>query len=527
MNNKELFDAVEVQDFEKLKNLFKNNDITDDILNSYDEVFYTLLHKAILKGNIDIVNFLISNGANISIKTMYLDETPLLLAVKSGNIEITKLLISKGADINVGTGVSIEIDGKEISSPRKTPICYAVENGNYEMVKLLIDLGAELNLGAVLNVPEVGKIFIENPLFQALKNKFQRIADLLILNGANVDPLVIPNPLNQAIENGFEETVELLISKGADISNFEGRMYTLHNAVKHCSYKIVKILISKGANVNAKDNKLETPIFEAVRNNNYEIVSLLISENSALTLPNIDGDNLLIIALKNSNNKIAELLLSNGLDVNVKDEFGLTLLHRTKDKSIADWLIDKGADLNLTDNDGNIPYIAFEYGDIRTLELVFKDIIRFRNSFGKHFSSGSTKFDNLINQYIKVFKNCVNETSDSYTPPGKYSSTDYTYNFNNAIKSIEELANFRTPISSNLLHLLTTIKDFEVTLTSYACGPTGSEEGLLSFSSIRDKASSELRKLGNPRYNSKAFWEKGAYKISFFSRLIYWFKFNR
>ena len=59
----------------------------------------TPLLIAILLGNLDIVQYLISEGANIECKTTK-GLTPLHIASKKGHLDIIQYLISQGANIN-------------------------------------------------------------------------------------------------------------------------------------------------------------------------------------------------------------------------------------------------------------------------------------------------------------------------------------------------------------------------------------------------------------------------------------------
>ena len=82
----------------------------------------TPLHLSCKGGHVDIVNVLLSHGADIHVKNMvskYLDitsiksllliqhhETPLHLSCESGRVDIVNVLLSHGADTHVKNGVS-------------------------------------------------------------------------------------------------------------------------------------------------------------------------------------------------------------------------------------------------------------------------------------------------------------------------------------------------------------------------------------------------------------------------------------
>lgn len=62
-----------------------------------DQVFF----KAVRAGNARQIRHLLDAGANVRVKQInYSDNTPLHVAVETGNIEVLNLLISNGADVS-------------------------------------------------------------------------------------------------------------------------------------------------------------------------------------------------------------------------------------------------------------------------------------------------------------------------------------------------------------------------------------------------------------------------------------------
>lgn len=59
----------------------------------------TVLHYAVLSGNIDIVRLLLHHGANVRFPAEFQKPTPLDFAILRGNIEMVKLLIDSGSDV--------------------------------------------------------------------------------------------------------------------------------------------------------------------------------------------------------------------------------------------------------------------------------------------------------------------------------------------------------------------------------------------------------------------------------------------
>lgn len=65
----------------------------------------TVLHYAVLSGNMDTVKLLLKNGAAVKFSSDYMKPSPLDFAILRGNPEMVKLLIESGADVNVGSPI--------------------------------------------------------------------------------------------------------------------------------------------------------------------------------------------------------------------------------------------------------------------------------------------------------------------------------------------------------------------------------------------------------------------------------------
>lgn len=115
-----LIDAINKNDYSGVVSLIKKYNISIHHDNDHP------LRHAVSLGHIDIVNFLLINGANIHV----MEEHPLESAVENGYPDIVELLIRNGADIH---------------SHEDYPLVYAIENNQFDMVKLLINYGADIH----------------------------------------------------------------------------------------------------------------------------------------------------------------------------------------------------------------------------------------------------------------------------------------------------------------------------------------------------------------------------------------------
>jgi len=91
-----------------------------------DETEMTLLHRAILNyDGIEIVKFLVSEGADVNAQNNRYRASPLWHAVFFNNLEVAKFLVEKGADINAK------------SANNQTPLELANERGEPAMIQYL------------------------------------------------------------------------------------------------------------------------------------------------------------------------------------------------------------------------------------------------------------------------------------------------------------------------------------------------------------------------------------------------------
>ena len=288
------------------------------------------IHAASLQGHIEIVQFLVQNGANIEALGTW-DETPLHLAAENGHLETAKFLIQNGANVDA------------IMGWKRTPLHFAAENGHQETVKFLIQ------------------------------------------NGANVDAIMgwKRTPLHFAAENGHQETAKFLIQNGANIDAFDDRKRTpLHYAAENGHLETVKCLIQNGHNVDVLDSWAMSPLIFATENGHLETATFLIQSgaNAELLsghLPLIDKKHgtymehtLLSHAAKNEDQEMVKFLIQNGtnIDAFLDDKTLLHLAAQSRDIEMVQYLIQNGANVNVVDYDHNTP-LHFAAGN-QHLEMI-------------------------------------------------------------------------------------------------------------------------------------------------------------
>ena len=208
----------------------------------------TALHEAAAQGHKEIVELLISKGADL--KEKYKDgTTPLDEAIVEKHTEIADLLRKHGG--KSGAEDSIHI---------------AAKTGNIEAVKKHLAAGEDMNVKSVIGL---------TPLYCAAAWGNKEIAELLIAKGAEVNAKDHKSwdSLHAAAAKGHKGIAELLIANGADVNaKDEDGGTPLHYAG---TKEVTELLIAKGADVNAKNDFDQTPLDWAIENNRTETIDLL------------------------------------------------------------------------------------------------------------------------------------------------------------------------------------------------------------------------------------------------------------
>uniref|UniRef100_A0A6C0B7C7 Uncharacterized protein n=1 Tax=viral metagenome TaxID=1070528 RepID=A0A6C0B7C7_9ZZZZ len=218
-----------------------------------DTMMSQYLNFAIDEGSINIVNLLLTNGAQIELTTAISGFTSLYRAVKSGSIKIVDILLKNGAKPSIDI-----IDTSQLYSC----LHLAVLNNSNKIIKLLLDNGADINSK---------DIKLQAPLHFAVSQGSLEIVKLLIKSGADISSKTKngQTPLHIATMKYSLDMVKLLIDNKADVSSINNFGQTpLHIATIHGSLYMVKLLIDSGAEISPSDDYGHTPEDYAIHNDN-------------------------------------------------------------------------------------------------------------------------------------------------------------------------------------------------------------------------------------------------------------------
>ncbi|MQG89142.1 MAG: hypothetical protein FI700_00015 [SAR202 cluster bacterium] len=231
------------------------------------------------------------------------------------------LLTTIAAVVLVGCGPSVDI-------------WTGAQTGNIEAVKQHLADGVDVN-----SKSDIGR----TPLDVAIAFKQPLITDLLRKHGGKTrDELKAAESIVVAVQLGNIEAVKQHLNDGTEVNAKSGTGRTpLHLAAFKDYKEIVKLLIESGADVNAKDMDDATPLDYAMSEGEKETAELLRKHGGK--------HGTIHSAVGGGDVEAVKEFLVAGADVNVKAQFGETLLHAAvsnNHKEIAELLIKEGADVN-------------------------------------------------------------------------------------------------------------------------------------------------------------------------------------
>lgn len=220
-----------------------------------------------------IVEFLLNAGANLEQETFDFEKA-LHFACEFNNLPVVECLVQSGADINC-----VNLDGK---SPLSLACSRQKNVRSLSIIKFLIDNGADLNNSDGMQNIHPVRLLIQNRNLKAVQYLINK--ELLSEN---------ENFLTDAVLTSNPDMVKLLI----DHQNNINRTYSLfeltplHQACMSpvVSPEIVEILLTHGANPNVKSKTQETPLHYACQKGNVQKVVLLLKFGANVNSTNKHG----------------------------------------------------------------------------------------------------------------------------------------------------------------------------------------------------------------------------------------------
>ncbi len=269
----DLHSAAQVGDYETV-NMCLDADV--DINAPLGNVKNTALHVASDCGNSDIVEFLLSLGADIEARDKH-GSTPLHLAALAGNDEIVEQFVMAGANL----------DAQDRSG--WTPLHEAASKGHSSVVETLLGVGANAML-----TNELGEV----PAHKASQSGSVDV--LMSLADHAPTSLGIGNKMgatcvHQAALHDDDQVLAYLVDTGQNMEATDKLGATpLHYAALASGDKALRFLVANGVDLDKQDRFGETALHMAARDHEdddskTETCRYLIQHGADPNIPGING----------------------------------------------------------------------------------------------------------------------------------------------------------------------------------------------------------------------------------------------
>lgn len=257
------------------------------------------LHWAASKGNAEIIDFLLSKGAQNNNEDSH-GSTPILFAAGAGqqNTKVYDLLIAKGLDLKkavnadganalllaiandpemkltdyfVSKGLSIN----SADAAGNNAFSYAARAGNIEMLKKLLAKGIKPNANAMLMAAQGSRRGANTlEVFQYLES-LQLKANVTGKDGQNALHSIVRRP-------GQNEIIQFFLAKGVDVNQAddEGNTVFMNAAASNRDTAVLALLLPKVKDINLGNQKGLSALTMAVRSNSPEVVGYLIRKGA-------------------------------------------------------------------------------------------------------------------------------------------------------------------------------------------------------------------------------------------------------
>ncbi|KAK2157997.1 hypothetical protein LSH36_179g04076 [Paralvinella palmiformis] len=325
---------------------------------------FTPIHIAALKGNTDILDYLVKEGVDVNL-TNKKEDTPALWAARGNNLDTMRRLIELHADVD------------HQNDKGSTPLYWAVRYGFAEMVKLLAKEGNA-------NVNHKRKLGLVSPIVMASALGYAEIVSLLLSLGANVNTKITNDQtaLHYAASSGLDDVVDVLLGYNVEVdrSNYMG-MTPLHMAAKNGHLSTMRILCAHNASIECRDKFGKTVWSYAMEAEGLGVLDVVVSVyrkrgkvvGRTLILP--VGEAPLHEAARIGDLEKIRYLISQGCDPLAVDAGGNTFFHvaaRENQPKILKSFQNIDA-MDKSNNNGDIPiHVAARSGHTGVIKVLIK-----------------------------------------------------------------------------------------------------------------------------------------------------------
>ncbi len=342
--------------YEQVKKYIEAGGKVDSINKKYD--CSSLLNAAACSGNLELVKYLVSQGARVNAYDSC-GTTTLISSVACKKYLITEYLLQQGADVNA----------KETGEYDKgnTALLEAAYKFDFPTIKLLVEAGADVNARDGNGTFPLLSLIWYAQKDSVTEDSIVKAMDYLVTKGADVhfskpDGTTV---LTLASLREFKKVVEYLLAKGVNVNQKGEKGNT---ALTYAAYNgdkdIFEMLLAKGADMHAVLDDGSNVLLRSIESKNLPFIQSLVNDYGFdKNYEDSAGKNILCYAAKVGNPEVmAYILNSLKPDINSKDTSGKTPLFYAIDSYNLDnikFLINNKAEINIQDNEGSTPLHHF------------------------------------------------------------------------------------------------------------------------------------------------------------------------
>ena len=319
-----------------------------------DEDNNTALMKAAGQGHIEVVRFLVEQGADLNIRNRQ-EQNALMLAAAGGYLAVATFLIDSGVYVspplallhyyyNDGPQIALEwaaynghLDMVRLllevigafDRPDPNPsLGWAAYNGHLDVARLLLEHGASINgrpWGVSFLGPSALLLAADGGQLEMVRFLLERGADIHARtlgiwrvtetsHGLVIDAVIGSNALDMAIGQGHAEVVRLLLEHWMAIYGADGRDDYGLTALMFAAYaddlEMARVLLENGAPVNAQTDVGTTALMFAAAFGHVEVVRFLVENGADIHIQNGYNYTALSLAEERGHQEVVDFLRS-------------------------------------------------------------------------------------------------------------------------------------------------------------------------------------------------------------------------
>ncbi|KAG7152024.1 Ankyrin-3 like protein [Verticillium longisporum] len=330
-----------------------------------DDDDFRPVHLAAQAGHLDLLNLLISHGADVSARSKT-GRTTLYLAAAGGD----KTLIEMGVDVNAGDQFG------------HTALVASADIGHLETVTCLLAHGACCHAARTRTGPN--NQHHEHTLWpwertnsSAAHHNNSELFELLLDHGADMNAIQADGitALHTVVQLNYLDLAQSLLRRGVNVDG--GKVHkAIHYAVMEGRMEMVKLLLDSGVGIESTDESGNTALSWAAKIGNMDLIRLLLDRGADHTAVNMNGTTALHTVSQNGYTDCIGLLLDYGANPTAVDSIGVTPLHYASKHGHPDavrLLLRHGANMGATCQYHSAPLAnAAYYGQVDVVKVLIE-----------------------------------------------------------------------------------------------------------------------------------------------------------